>query len=90
MSKANSDYFNVSNGVRQGGVLSPKLFAIYIDDLSNELVLCKSGCYINEQCMNHVIHVDDICLLAPSAIGLQQMLDVCFNYSYVMTLHLIL
>ena len=41
--KANSDYFNVSNGVRQGGVLSPKLFAIYIDDLSNELALCKSG-----------------------------------------------
>ena len=34
--KANSDYFNVSNGVRQGGVLSSKLFAIYIDDLSNE------------------------------------------------------
>ena len=34
--------------VRQGGVLSPKLFAIYIDDLSNELALCKSGCYINK------------------------------------------
>ena len=88
--KANSDYFNVSNGVRQGGVLSPKLFAIYIDDLSNELALCKSGCYINEQCMNHVIYADDICLLAPSAIGLQQMLDVCLNFRYVMTLYLIL
>ena len=58
-----------------------KLFAIYIDDLSNELALCKSGCYINEQCMNHVIYADDICLLAPSAIDLQQMLDVCFNFS---------
>ena len=71
---ANSEYFNVSNGVRQGGVLSPKLFAIYMysDDLSNELALCKSGCYINEQCMNHVIYADDICLLAPSAIVLQQ------------------
>ena len=44
----NSDYFNVSNGVRQGGVLSPKVFAIYMDGLSNELTLCKSECYINE------------------------------------------
>ena len=48
--KANSEYFNVSNGVHLGR------FAIYIDDLSNELALCKSGCYINEQCMDHVIH----------------------------------
>ena len=49
--------------------------------MSNELALCKSGCDSNEQCMNHVIYVDDICLLAPSAIGLQQMLDVCINFS---------
>ena len=67
--------------VRQGGALSPKLFATYIDDLSNELALCKSGCYINERCMNHVIYADDISLLAPSAISLKQMLDVCFNFS---------
>ena len=29
--------FNVSNGARQSGVLSPKLFAIYIDNLSQDL-----------------------------------------------------
>ena len=67
--KVNSAYFNVSNGVRQGGILSPKLFAIYVDDLSRELTLCKSGCYIDHQCMNHVMYADDICLMAPSAIG---------------------
>ena len=74
-------YFNVSNGVRQGRVLSPKLFAIYIDDLSQDLAMCKSGCYINEQYMTHVMYANDICLLAPSAIGLQWMLDVCFKYN---------
>ena len=79
--KFNSIYFKVSNGVRQGGVLSPKLFAVYIDDLSQDLAMCKSGCYINEQCMNHVMYADDICLLAPSAIGLQRLLDVCFDFS---------
>ena len=76
-----SAYFNVSNGVRQGGVLSPNLFAIYVDDLSQDLAMCKSGCYIDDQCINPVMYADDICLLAPSAIGLQRMLDVCFDFS---------
>ena len=40
---SNSAYFNVSSGVCQGGILSPKLFAIYVDDLSPELTSCKSG-----------------------------------------------
>ena len=31
--------------------------------------------------MNHVMYADDICLLAPSAIGLQRLLDVCFDFS---------
>ena len=35
---------------------------------------------INE-CMNHVMYADDICLLVPSAIGLQGMLDVCLDFS---------
>ena len=79
--KVNSAYFNVSNGVHQGEILSPKLFYTYVDDLSHELTLCKSGCYIDDQCMNHVMYADDICLMAPSAIGLQNVLDVCFDFS---------
>ena len=31
--------------------------------------------------MNHVMYADDICLLALSAIGLQRLLDVCFDFS---------
>ena len=38
-----SDYFSISNGVRQGGILSPKLFSVYVDDLSDKLVESKAG-----------------------------------------------
>ena len=38
-----SEFFGVSNGVRQGGVLSPYLFALYLNDLSTNLNAIKSG-----------------------------------------------
>ena len=44
--KCISVFFSISNGVRQGGILSPKLFSVYIDDLSDKLVKCKVGRYI--------------------------------------------
>ena len=38
-----SELFHVSHGVRKGGVLSPYLFAFYLDDLSNELNNMNQG-----------------------------------------------
>ena len=63
------------------GCYSPNSFLYYIVDLSQDFLMCKSGCYINEQYMNHVMYADDICLLVPNAIDLQQMLDMCVNFS---------
>ena len=31
-------FFAISNVVREGGILSPKLFFVYMDDLSNMLI----------------------------------------------------
>ena len=72
-----SEPFHVSSGVRQGGVLSTYLFAVYLDDLSNELNNIKAGCYIGEVLLNHLIFADDICVFYPSVRWLQRILDVC-------------
>ena len=72
-----SQYFRISNGVRQGGILSPKLFALYMNGLSSALSHCKAGCYINEQCMNHIMYADDICVMAPTAILLYKSCLMC-------------
>jgi len=38
--------FTVTNGVRQGGVLSPYLFAVYSDELSIQLGSARVGCTV--------------------------------------------
>ena len=43
--------FNVTNGVRQGDVLSPKLFNVYIDGLSNILNNCTTGGFFGGKCI---------------------------------------
>ena len=78
--KVVSNFFRISNGVWQGGILSPKLFALYMNKLSRLLVMSNVGCYIDGQCTNHLMYADDICILAPTAIAMQQLLDICNDY----------
>ena len=75
-----SHYFTICNGVRQGGILSPRLFALYVNQLTDRLLSCNAGCYINDMCINHVMYTDDLCLLAPSASAMQSLLDICYDY----------
>ena len=76
-----SDTFKVSNGVRQGGVLSPKLFNIFIEDLSNLLKSVKVGCFMNGTCFNHLFYADDAILLAPTPEALQRLIDICCDFA---------
>ena len=76
-----SSFFTISNGVRQGGILSPVLFSIYMDDLSVLLSQSGIGCHIEGLCINHVFYADDLCLMAPCAIALQELINMCFKYS---------
>ena len=73
--------FNCTNGVKQGGVLSPILFALYIDDLLIELRENGSGCHINSMFCGAFSYADDIVLLAPTVNSLNSMVNTCQNYS---------
>ena len=75
-----SETFRVYSGVRQGGVLSPRLFIVYIDDLIQQLKKLKIGCHIINIFLACIVYADDICLLAPCRSALQLFLDTCVTY----------
>jgi len=64
-----SDMFILSSGVRQGSVLSPFLFSIYLDDIAKSSRLMRG--------VSIVLYADDIILLAPSVCELQKLLVIC-------------
>ncbi len=75
--------FGVVNGVKQGGVLSPLLFAVYIDGLLIRLEETGVGCHMGIRFIGALTFADDLNLLAPNLSGLKILIDVCKKYAKV-------
>ena len=75
-----SNPFHTSNGVRQGGILSPFLFNLYVDDLSIALNNCKTGCVIGHTLINNVMYADDLVIFSPCENGLAELLSICEGF----------
>ena len=75
-----SEWFPILAGVRQGGVLSPDLYSIYIDDLISILRSSGVGCHYISAFAAAFFYADDMALLAPSLKGLQKLIDICNEY----------
>ena len=58
-----SDYFKISNGVKQGGVISPLLFGCYSDNLFTQLQHSGLGCHVGCSYAGAFGYADDIALL---------------------------
>ena len=75
-----SDTFNVSNGVKQGGVLSPILFITYFNDLFKRMRHSQLGCHIGNMYIGALGYADDLTLLSPTLSGLKSMLQIADSF----------
>jgi hypothetical protein len=75
-----SEMFKVCNGVKQGGILSPILFCIYIDVLLDRLKHARVGCFIGNNFIGCVGYADDVCLVAPSCRATRVLLSICEEF----------
>jgi len=76
-----SEWFEVGVGLRQGCVLSPLLFLIFINDLIAELKEKKVGVQVCGVFLNGLFFADDIALMAESPEHLQSLLDTAVEFS---------
>ena len=78
---ARSEPFTMSNGLRQGSVLSPKLYCLYSEKLNRILNTAGIGCYIKGVAMNNFSYADDLVLLCPCASALNDLLALCSAFA---------
>jgi len=72
-----SSCFESLCGVRQGGVLSPILFTLYVDDIIVKLRSSNIGCSIHNVYVGCVMYADDLVLIASSISTMQAMINLC-------------
>ena len=82
-----SDEERISNGVKQGGVLSPWLFTVYMDELLTKLRKLSVGCFLGTEYAGALCYADDLMLLSPTVSALKKMLLQVDNFAatYKMT-----
>ncbi len=75
-----SELIIINCGVKQGGILSPFLFNVYINDLIAECIDARVGALIANLNVSIIVYADDILLISPIDSHMRILLDICSNY----------
>ena len=67
--------FTVGNVVKQGGIISPISFDVYLDDTSLALHSSNIGEYL-DAVLNHLCYANNLCLIISSSCEMQQLLKI--------------
>ena len=76
-----SEPFTMGNGIRQGSILSPYLFNVYVDDLNHRLNYSGVGCHVAGLPMNNFAYADDLVLVSPSPTAANDLLQICHKFA---------
>lgn len=83
-----SDYFETRSGVKQGCLMSPLLFALYLNDLHDHL---NGGIRINALNIKVLMYADDIVMISDEPRKLQSMInrleEYCENWNMELNLN---
>ena len=71
---ANSDFFNIEKGVRQGCILSPHLFNIYTEHTMRMSEIEGMGIAIGDRNLTNLRYADDTALLADNITSMKRIL----------------
>jgi len=76
-----TDFFQIDEGVKQGCVLSPILFCIFINELAKRFRESEVGARICNIQVGCLFWADDIVLIAEDKTDLQKMLDIAATFA---------